>query len=303
MSFTALRTLVFCRCQSAPPRRLSFTAESFPGADVLAHQVQLGDGHIQGVVFGVAHLDVVLGDAVHLQLVDALKQADAVGGVDHIVPRRQLRQAGNLLAVLVPLHPLALDLCHAAVGNQGEVRLRQLKPCRQRPQRHHHRAGVHRGSGVHPGGRQPGPLQVPRPRPCPPASVPVSTAQARPWSSKARKSSASSSTPAAPGGELLGGHVHQRLGGDFIAAPGEQVQEQGGGFLRFAQGVLPVLAVLVQALAQQALRQVAFYIFPPLPQGGAHPLFQLVPLGEEQQAVLRREVVKQRRRLGVHQSR
>ena len=31
MSFTALRTLVFCRCQSAPPKRLSFTAESSRG--------------------------------------------------------------------------------------------------------------------------------------------------------------------------------------------------------------------------------------------------------------------------------
>ena len=31
-----------------------------PGADILAHQVQLGNWHILGVVFGVAHLDVVL---------------------------------------------------------------------------------------------------------------------------------------------------------------------------------------------------------------------------------------------------
>ena len=79
MSFTALRTLVFCRCQSAPAQAAQLHRRVLPGADVLGHQVQLGDGHIQGVVFGVAHLDVVLGDAVHLQLVDALKQADAVG--------------------------------------------------------------------------------------------------------------------------------------------------------------------------------------------------------------------------------
>ena len=49
-----------------------------PGADVFAHHVQLGDRHVQGVVLRVPDFDVVLGDAVHLQLVDALEHADAV---------------------------------------------------------------------------------------------------------------------------------------------------------------------------------------------------------------------------------
>ena len=55
------------------------------GANVFAHQIQLGHRHIQGVPLGVFQLDIVLDDSLHLHLVDALIDADAVGGMHYIV--------------------------------------------------------------------------------------------------------------------------------------------------------------------------------------------------------------------------
>ena len=62
----------------------------FSGTYIFRNQIQLGNRHIQRIVLGVAHLDVVLGDAVHLQLVDALEHADTVGSVDHVVSGGEL---------------------------------------------------------------------------------------------------------------------------------------------------------------------------------------------------------------------
>ena len=62
----------------------------FPAADVLGHLVQLGDGDKEGVGPGVTDFDIVLGHPLDLFLKDPLKDADAVGCVDHIVPRGQV---------------------------------------------------------------------------------------------------------------------------------------------------------------------------------------------------------------------
>lgn len=44
-----------------------------PGADVLGHQIQLGDRNVKGVRPGVLDFDVVFDDAVKIQLVDSVK--------------------------------------------------------------------------------------------------------------------------------------------------------------------------------------------------------------------------------------
>ena len=52
-------------------------------ADILAHQVELGRGHVEGVGPGVGDLHVVLVRAVHLHLHDADEAPDPVVLVDH----------------------------------------------------------------------------------------------------------------------------------------------------------------------------------------------------------------------------
>ena len=100
ISLTAARTLLLAFCHSEPPRRCSLTWASSLGPMYLETMSSWVTGTYRVSPLGVAHLDVVLGDALHIDLVDALENADAVGGMHHIVARRELGKAVNLLTVL-----------------------------------------------------------------------------------------------------------------------------------------------------------------------------------------------------------
>ena len=86
-----------------------------PSADVPGHQVQLGYRDVQQVGAGVADLDVILGDALHLLLDDALKDADAVGDVDHRHAGGQVGQVAQRLALL----PAATALLRIGAGRSA----------------------------------------------------------------------------------------------------------------------------------------------------------------------------------------
>ena len=70
---------------------------------VAAEQIQLGHRHIQHIRAGILHLEVVLGSALHLQPLNAGVHPDAVALVHHIVPRLDVRKAGQGVFVLLAL--------------------------------------------------------------------------------------------------------------------------------------------------------------------------------------------------------
>ena len=72
-----------------------------PAADVLGHQVQLGDGDKEGIGTGVPDFDVILDEALNLFFDDPLKDADAVGRMDHIVPWAQVGDVLDDLALVL----------------------------------------------------------------------------------------------------------------------------------------------------------------------------------------------------------
>ena len=116
---------------------VQFDLGILPGADILADQVQLGNRHIQGVRPGVFDFNVVFDNAVQIQLVDAVKNPDAVGHMHHVIPNRQVGKGLDLL-------PLALfrrgggNSDGLAGGGQGKFDLRVLEPRRQGPGQHQH---------------------------------------------------------------------------------------------------------------------------------------------------------------------
>lgn len=59
-------------------------------ADVFGHQVQLGDGDKKHIGTAIADLDIVLDHSLDLFFDDSLKLADTMGGMDHIIPHRQI---------------------------------------------------------------------------------------------------------------------------------------------------------------------------------------------------------------------
>ena len=102
----------------------------FPGADVLGHHVQLGHRHIQHIVFGVLHLDIIFDDPVHIDFVDALEDADTVGNVYHIIPGGQLREAVDFLGVFVPLLPFGPGSgSQLSVADNAQPRVGEFHAC------------------------------------------------------------------------------------------------------------------------------------------------------------------------------
>ena len=77
-------------------------AAVLPRRDVLGHQVELGDRHIENIVFQIADLDIVLCHTADIQLVNPLKNADTVDIVDNVVPPVQLFQRVNSVFSLHP---------------------------------------------------------------------------------------------------------------------------------------------------------------------------------------------------------
>ena len=104
------------------------------GADIFGDQVELGDRDIQGIALVILELEVILDHSLHLELLDALVQADAVGGVDDVIPRRQLGEAVDLRP-LVSARPPVLPPVGGdpPVGDDREARLGEIRAGRQPP--------------------------------------------------------------------------------------------------------------------------------------------------------------------------
>ena len=100
-----------------------------PAADVAGYKVQLGDGDIQHIGAGIADLDIILGDAAHLLLDDALKNADAVRRMNHRHPGGQVGQLPQHLTLLTAGTAAGpgggAGLCG---GDDGPVQLGVFKP-------------------------------------------------------------------------------------------------------------------------------------------------------------------------------
>ena len=105
-------------------------------ADVLAHQVQLGDGDVQAVAPGVVDFDVVLFHAIHRHPLDAREPAHAVVDVDHQVAGGEVGVGLDFLAVgfLLQLQPLLRGGGELALGQHRQLQVRPLAACRQSPQ-------------------------------------------------------------------------------------------------------------------------------------------------------------------------
>ena len=68
-------------------------------ANILAHQIQLGGGHIEHVAALIGDFYIVLGDAAHLHLLHVHIPADAVVLVDHQIAGRKVGEGVELLPV------------------------------------------------------------------------------------------------------------------------------------------------------------------------------------------------------------
>ena len=90
------------------------------GADVFAHQIQLGHRNKQRVGTRIADLDVILGHAVNFPLDHSFKHADAVSGMNHIVAKGQIGQRANLFTRFFGLFPFDRFSSGLAVGNEGK---------------------------------------------------------------------------------------------------------------------------------------------------------------------------------------
>ena len=100
------------------------------GADVFRNQVELGDRDIKGIAFVVLQLDIILDNPLHIQLMDAFIQADAVGGVNDVIARRQLGQAVDFGALVFAAPRFPTVRRDASVGNDGESGFRKIRPGR-----------------------------------------------------------------------------------------------------------------------------------------------------------------------------
>ena len=69
------------------PQPVQADRRIFAGTDIFRNQVKLGNRNIQHIVFGIADLDIIFDDALQIELLNAIKNANPVGGVYHIFPR------------------------------------------------------------------------------------------------------------------------------------------------------------------------------------------------------------------------
>lgn len=61
----------------------------------------MGNGNIERIFLCIFYLNIILYNPLCFYFVDAAENADAMGGMDNIVPNAQLRQAVNLPGVFV----------------------------------------------------------------------------------------------------------------------------------------------------------------------------------------------------------
>ena len=118
-------------------------------ADVFAHQIELGDRDIEDIRAGIADLDIILDHTVDIHLLDPLEDADAVGDVDDIVARRDIRDRPDALARLLAAG--AADggpgIAAPAVGDERHPHRPVFEAGRQ-PRRHHHHLAEHDRGGI-----------------------------------------------------------------------------------------------------------------------------------------------------------
>ena len=119
------------------PGELAGLLGVLPGADVLAHQVELGGGDVEHVGPGVGDLDVVLLHPVHRHLGHLQEAAHAVVLVYHQVAGRQVGVGAQLLPVGHRLAPALFAQQGLPLGEHGEAPHRVLHAGGEPPHGNH----------------------------------------------------------------------------------------------------------------------------------------------------------------------
>ena len=112
---------------------------------VAAQKVQLGNGHIQHIALVVVDLQIILHNALQVNALDALIQADAVVLVYHIVAGLDVRKAGQRVLGLFGRAALALSVGLAAACDQRIACKGILAAAGHLPGQHIHKAGRSHG--------------------------------------------------------------------------------------------------------------------------------------------------------------
>ena len=81
-------------------------------ADVFRNEIELRNGDVKDIPFRIANLDIILGNALHFELMDALEHADAVRSMHHIIAPSELLQPADALGVLRPRAALLARFFH-----------------------------------------------------------------------------------------------------------------------------------------------------------------------------------------------
>ena len=257
-------------------------------ADVLAHQIQLGDGDVQAVAAGVVDLDVVLLHPVHRHPLDAGEAAHAVVLVDHQVAGGQVRVGLELLPVGVLFDPLALP--H---GRSGELPLRQHRQLQGRPLaaggqgadgQPHLACRRHGGAGQIQRRRDAPLLQQPLEVPGPglPAAEHQHRAAAVPVVLQVRDGGLQAS---AVRGELLGVHGDEPPGSQRVAGGGQGVGHDDGEGLQRRVQLLRRQSQAGVISRQKAGGEQRLRILLELESGVLHPLVHPAALAEEHRRI------------------
>ena len=120
------------------------------GADVFAHQVQSGGGHIEKVGACKGDLQIIPGDSVALDALHAHEAADAVVLVNHIIPRGQIAEGFDPVTVagLFPGSAVPPPLENGPVAQDGQGDGGILHPGGQRPFQQTHMIPLRKIGGV-----------------------------------------------------------------------------------------------------------------------------------------------------------
>ena len=125
-----------------------------PGTDILGDQIQLSHRQKEYVGARILNLDIVLDNAVDIQLVDTVENADAIGIMNHIIALGQVRQGTDFLS-LAFFGLFGRQLIAAGNGGQAEPDLRILKAGGNIAGQHHDPSVLHFLQVLEVLGRQP----------------------------------------------------------------------------------------------------------------------------------------------------
>ena len=105
---------------------VEFDSGVLPGADVFRDQIQLGDRYVKSVGSCVFYFNIIFDDTVEVKLMDAVKDADTVGHVYHIISHCQIGEGFNFLAFTLFRLPRGSGDRFSG-GGEAELDLRVLK--------------------------------------------------------------------------------------------------------------------------------------------------------------------------------